>query len=67
MCYQLFIIFLRLVWKRNKMHDREIALKNARMRIYFDANLWEMNFEENSLSMLNMVSGTTTPGPWSSD
>ena len=39
------------------MHDREIALRNARMRIYFDANLWEMNLEENSFSMLNMVSG----------
>ena len=57
----------RLVLERNKTYDREIALWNARMRIYFDANLWEMNFEENSLSMLNMVSGTTTPGPWSSD
>ena len=38
-CYQLFIVFLRFVWKRNKMHDREIALWNARMRIYFDANV----------------------------
>ena len=27
------------MWKRNKMHDREIALWNARMRIYFDANV----------------------------
>ena len=26
----------------NKTHDREIALRNARMRIYFDANLWDM-------------------------
>ena len=28
----------------NKTHDREIALRNARMRIYFDANLWDMPF-----------------------
>ena len=35
----LFIYLFRLVLKRNKMHDREIALRNARMRIYFDANL----------------------------
>ena len=47
----------RLVFKRNKMHDREIALWNARMRISFDANFWEMNSEEYSLSMLDMVSG----------
>ena len=40
------IVFLcRLVLKRNKMHDREIALWNARMRINVDANLWENEFK----------------------
>ena len=44
-CVRKIIVFLcRLVLKRNKMHDREIALWNARMRINVDANLWENEF-----------------------
>ena len=37
----IFHLYLRRL-VLNKTHDREIALRNARMRIYFDANLWEL-------------------------
>ena len=40
-------LFIHLCLRRpvlNKTRDREIALRNARMRIYFDANLWNMPF-----------------------
>ena len=40
------------------MHDREIALWNARMRIYFDANLWEIRswkLEFNSYSRVRRL------------
>ena len=37
--------FFRFVSKRNKTHDRVIALWNARMRIYFDANSWELGVQ----------------------
>ena len=44
MCLQVCFYYLRLcrlVLKRNKMHDREIALWNARKGINFDANVME--------------------------
>ena len=45
----------RLVLKRNKMHEREVALWNARMRIYFDArNDWEIiDYSFNSFRLMD--------------
>ena len=51
----------RPVSKRNKMHDREIALWNARMRIYFDANVW--SFVKNGRFHSEEKAETTTPAP----